>query len=89
MNYSVKLLLEHSVEKVTYAISRHERNENAPLSRQVLLQIKKELEEMIRVMDPKIYKPSYPRFILDWPDEKGLIEELIDVAYQYNNLKRI
>ncbi|MFY0403625.1 hypothetical protein V8Z79_03405 [Pantoea dispersa] len=52
------------------------------------MQVKKELEEMIKVMDPKDYMPGYPRFILDWPDEDGLIEELVDIAYQYEKIRK-
>ena len=88
MNSSFDVLLRLSLKKVINAIDRHERNELAPLSIQVLIQIKKELEEMVSTMNPEVYKPGYPRFILDWPDEDGLIEELVDVAYQYNNMKK-
>lgn len=87
MNSSFELLLNETLKKIDDAISRHERNEPAPLSIQALIQIKKELEEMIRVMDPKIYMPGYPRFILDWPDEDGFIDELIYLAYQYGKIR--
>jgi hypothetical protein len=85
---SFEFLLRDALQKVIEAISRHERNETAPLSIQALMQVRKELEEMIKVMDPKGYMPGYPRFILDWPDEDGLIEELVDVAYQYGKIRK-
>ncbi|MFS2224793.1 hypothetical protein [Pantoea sp. B65] len=85
---SFELLLNDALKKVLYAIRRHERNEDAPLSIQALIQVKKELEEMIRVMDPKVFMPGYPRFILDWPDEDGLIDELVNLAYQYGKLRK-
>ncbi|MGG4610625.1 hypothetical protein [Providencia sp. Me31A] len=44
--------------------------------------MKSELTEMIRVEVPQEYKPSYPRFIMDWPDETGLISALIDADYK-------
>ena len=88
MMSSFEFLLNDALKKVADAISRHERNEAGPLSTQVLLQVKKELEEMIRVMDPKIYMPAYPRFILDWPDEDGLIDELVNLAYQYEKIRK-
>jgi len=52
------------------------------------MQVKKELEEMIKVMDSKAYMPGYAHFILDWPDEDGLIEELVDVPYQYEKIRK-
>jgi len=88
MKSSFELLLSDAFKKVVDAIIRHERNEVAPLSIQVLIQVKKELEEMIRVMDPKVYMPGYPRFILDWPDDDGLIDELINLAYQYGKIRK-
>lgn len=88
MKSSFELLLDEALKKIDDAISRHARNEAAPLSIQVLSQVKKELEEMIKVMDPKSYIPGYPRFILDWPDENGLIDELINLAYQYEKIKK-
>lgn len=88
MMSSFDFLLNDALKKVVDTISRHERNEAAPLSIQVLLQIKKELEEMIRTMDQKIYTPGYPRFILDWPDEDGLIDELVNLAYKYGKIRK-
>ena len=88
MMSSFEFLLNNALKKVVDAINRHERDEAAPLSIQVLLQVKKELEEMIRVMDPKNYMPGYPRFILDWPDEDGLIDELVNLAYQYGKIRK-
>ncbi|MDU5455478.1 MAG: hypothetical protein E6095_18435 [Pseudescherichia vulneris] len=43
---------------------------------------------MIQEMNPDFYMPQYPRFILDWPDDEGLIEELINIAYQYGKIKK-
>ncbi|HCV65870.1 MAG TPA: hypothetical protein DGZ94_11485 [Serratia sp.] len=50
MIYNINLSLRSVLKKVTDAIERHERNEVAPLSIQLLSQVKKELEEMIRIM---------------------------------------
>ncbi len=85
---SFELLLNDTLEKVVDAISRHERNEKAPLSIQMLTQVKKELEEMIKVMDPKVYMPGYPRFIIDWPGEDTLIKELVHVAALYEKIRK-
>lgn len=88
MKSSFELLLNEGNKKIDDAISRHKRNEVAPLSFQALMQVKKELEEMKRVMDPKMYMPGYPRFILDWPDEDGLIAELINISYLYGKISK-
>ncbi|WP_034912076.1 hypothetical protein [Erwinia sp. 9145] len=85
---SFELLLNDALNKVADAINRHERNEKAPLSIQALAQVKKELEEMIRVMDPKVYMPGYPRFIIDWPGEDVLIKELVHVAALYEKIRK-
>lgn len=88
MKSSFELLLNEVIKKVDEAINQHERNEVAPLSFQALMQVKKELKEMKRVMDPKVYMPGYPRFILDWPDEDGLIDELINISYLYGKIRK-
>ena len=87
MNQSFEILLKGSLDKVNYAIWLHENGQTGPLSVHVLAQVKRELEEMIKVMNPKNYTPTYPRYILDWPDEDGLKKELIDVAYLYQKIR--
>ncbi|WP_313104824.1 hypothetical protein [Pseudescherichia vulneris] len=88
MNPSLKMLISIAIEKIINAIERHELNEIAPLSIELFLQTKKELEVMIQEMNPDFYMPQYPRFILDWPDDEGFIEELINIAYQYGKIKK-
>lgn len=88
MKSSFESILNEGIKKIDAAINWHERNEVAPLSFKVLMQVKKELEEMKRVMDPKMYMPGYPRFILDWPDEDGLIAELINISYLYGKIRK-
>ncbi|TDB41615.1 hypothetical protein [Photorhabdus khanii] len=78
----------NALKLVLEAIELHRNGKLAPLSIDVLNKVKVELEEMIRVMNPKVYTPSYPRFISDWPDEFGLIEKLISVAYYYKKIKK-
>ena len=88
MNSSLKILISIAIKKIIERHERHERHEIAPLSIELLLQIKKELEVMIQEMNPDFYMPQYPRFILDWPDDEGFIEELINIAYQYGKIKK-
>jgi len=87
MKSSFELLLNEVIKKIDDAINRHERSEVAHLSFQALMQVKDELEEMKKVMDPKMYMPGYPRFILDWPGEDGLIAELINISYLYGKIR--
>lgn len=88
MKSTSELLLNDALKKVVDAISRHERNEKSPLSIHALTQVKKELEEMIRVMNPKVYMPAYPRFIIDWPGEDILIKELVHIAALYEKIRK-
>ena len=88
MNSSLKILISIAIKKIIERHERHERHEIAPLSIELLLQIKKELEVMIQEMNPDFYMPQYPRSILDWPDDEGFIEELINIAYQYGKIKK-
>lgn len=73
----------HSVQEaaraVRAAIQQHERGDrHAPLSKRVLGQVLAELEEMER---SPTFEPKYPRFVLDWPDETGLVKQLIVAAH--------
>jgi len=88
MKSSLEISLSCVLKDVIGAIGKHERNEVAPLSIQSLVKIKKELEEMLRVMNPNIYMPGYSRYILDWPDDDGLIEALINVSYEYGKIRK-
>ncbi|BFI43929.1 hypothetical protein KD5_03570 [Yersinia pseudotuberculosis] len=83
-----KNFLTETLQLVLDAIELHKNKMPAPLSIDVLNSVRKELEEMIKVMDPQIYTPSYPRFIIDWPDDTGLIEKLVDVDYYYKKIKK-
>lgn len=92
--YEIMLLTQHrgqinnTLDKVIDAMNKYKYGEVAPLSPQVLIKVKTELEEKIKVMDPKIYMPGYPRFILDWPDDDGLLEALLNTAYQYGEIRK-
>jgi hypothetical protein len=88
MKTSGKTFLIDALQLVQDTIELHQSGKNAPLSISALTQVKKELEEMIRVMNPQVYKPSYPRFIMDWPDEDEIISTLIDVAYYYQKIRK-
>lgn len=80
----------HSVREVAgavrAAIEQHERGDRqAPLSRRVLEQVLAELGEMER---SPAFEPKYPRFVLDWPDETGLVKQLIVAAHLHRRAAR-
>ena len=51
----------------------------------MLLNIKLELTKMLEILDKTKYQPSYPRFLLDYPDTK-LADILLDVSYKYKKM---
>ena len=51
----------------------------------MLFNIKLELEKMLAVLNKSKYLPSYPRFLLDYP-ENDLINFLLDVSYKYKKM---
>ena len=84
---NVKILCESAILKVEEAIKTHNEGNPADLSVPLLQNVKSELTRMTEVLQPSKFKPSYPRFIMDWPDEYGLVSYLSEVAYQYGRLK--
>ena len=51
----------------------------------MLLNIKLELTKMLEILDKTKYQPSYPRFLLDYPDTK-LADILLNVSYKYKKM---
>ncbi|WP_445493702.1 hypothetical protein [Photorhabdus sp. SF281] len=88
MKTSGKMFLTDALQLILEAIELYQDGKTAPLSINILMQVKKELEEMIRVMNPKIYSPSYPRFIIDWPGESEIMSKLINAAYYYQKIRK-
>lgn len=87
MNEPFDLMLAGALDEVAGALAKHNQGAPAPLSSALLAQVLKELETMQQVMNPAAFKPGYPRFLLDWPDETGLAERLSELAYAYGKLK--
>lgn len=81
-------LCKQAIEKVDEAIAKHEAGEPADLSISMLHKVRIELETMSVEMSSSKFKPSYPRFVMDWPDEHGLIAYLVEVSYQYSRLTK-
>ena len=87
MNSPFDLMLSSALDEVAGALAKHKQGAPAPLSSALFAQVQKELENMQQVMYPAAFKPGYPRFLLDWPDETGLVERLSELAYSYGKLK--
>jgi len=90
MSDDIKNMLNSAHKEVLSAIDLHKNGKKSSLSMSILINVKKELENMMEAMDPKIYVPSYPRFILDWPEEDktGIVDCLIDASYRYKRMKK-
>ena len=84
---NIKGLCEAAILKVEAAINAHEKGEPADLSIPFLKNVRGELTKMSETLKPSNFKPSYPKFMMDWADEHGLVKYLSEVAYQYGRLK--
>ncbi len=80
-------LIMVALEKVDKKIedSRISKCADEGLPMTMLFNIKLELEKMLAVLNKSKYLPSYPRFLLDYP-ENDLINFLLDVSYKYKKM---
>lgn len=89
MNPLIDHRIVEALDAVEAAIKAHSVGaDDAPLSVTMLTRVRSELEKMREQMSSRDYSPTYPRFVMDWPDESGLVKLLIDVAYEYGRSKR-
>lgn len=72
--------VERAIAAVDAAIEEHHSgSESAPFSSKILASVRRELERM--AMSPG-FQPTYPRFVLDWPDAAGpLGKQLLEISY--------
>jgi len=83
----VNLLCEQAIARVEKAVLNHKNREPEDLSLAMLENIRVELIKMKMAMSPSRFQPTYGRFIIDWPDEHGLVKKLSELNYQYGRLK--
>jgi hypothetical protein len=77
---------EKAIEAVDRAIADHIAERPAPLSKILLINVRAEL---LAMSGDASHTPTYPRFVLDWPEDSDLKNTLIQLAYQYGRqLKR-
>lgn len=77
-----------ALSAVDAALAAHTAGSDAPFSVTMLMRVRSELEKMRKQESSKSYSPTYPRFVMDWPDESGLVKLLVDVAYEYERSRR-
>jgi hypothetical protein len=85
-NTQVERLCQSALERVDLAIRNHEQHIPDDLSIPMLNKIRQELLQMKVTVSSTSFCPSYSGFILDWPDEHGLVKQLSEVAYEYERL---
>lgn len=88
MNPPIDRRITDALGAVDAAIAAHTAGSDAPLSLTILARVRSELEKMREHTNSKRYLPTFPRFVMDWPDETGLVKLLVDVAYEYGRSKR-
>lgn len=76
-------LCVRALERVDEATANHLAGRSDDLSIGTLENVKRDLERMLQALDKTKFSPSYSRFILDWPDEHGLIDFLLGVSQNY------
>lgn len=76
--------ISRATSVVEQRIEEHRAGQFAPFSAKLLIEVR---EELRRMAQDSRYKPRYPRFLLDWPDETGLKAMLMDLAYRFDRSK--
>lgn len=84
---AMKDFLGSALKDVHAAVDLHQKGLPAPFSISFLHNVQAELEMMAEAMDPKIYQPSYPRFVLDWPEDSALADKLLSASYLYGKIR--
>jgi hypothetical protein len=74
---------ERALDRVDAALENHRAGRPEDFSVGVLENVRCELVQMASTLDKDRFRPSYPRFILDWPDDHGLVEYLLRVSHDY------
>ena len=76
-------LCGQAISQLDKAISNRDKSNSEEISLDVLLSIKKEIVKMQNVLDSSKYMPTYGRFLVDYPDESGLVDFLLRVSQEY------
>jgi hypothetical protein len=75
-------LCDDAMQKIDSALTGQS---TTTLSPDELRSIRSEVQDMRTALNPKVYKPSFARFVLDsYQGGDALTEFLLDLSYQYN-----
>ena len=69
--------------RVQVAVENHQAGRPEDLNIEILENVRADLSQMSKILDKNHFRPSYGRYLLDWPDEHGLVEYLLGVAQDY------
>jgi len=82
----VKIDCEAAIKRLTFAKENHEKKLPEDLSIEMIDRILFEVQTMTETLSPQVFRPTFGKFILDWPDEHGLISLLSELSYRYERL---
>lgn len=81
-------MCDHAIARIDRAIARHEGGEPEDLNVELLREVRREIVSMRDARDAGVFSPGYARFLLDWPDEHGLVQMLVDLSHKYKQVCR-
>ena len=82
----IKIKCEEAIQRLVLAKENHEKGRSEDLSIEMIDRIIYEIQIMMTALSPQVFRPTFDKFILDWPDELGLISLLSELSYRYQRL---
>ena len=82
----IKIKCEAAIQRLMLAKENHENGRSEDLSLEMIDRILNEIQIMIVALSPQVFRPTFGKFILDWPDEHGLISLLSELSYRYERM---
>lgn len=75
------------LDRLDQAAKNHENGVADDLSPSMVAEVRNEVQQMLEALSNKQFKPSFGRFVLDWPDEHGLVDGLLKLLESYLRLR--
>jgi len=86
----LKPKIKECIKQVEDWLALHAAGKAAPLSTPTLKSVHFQLNKMLVCMNPKLYQPSYPKFLIDcWQDSEinqQAVNTLNSLATSYNKI---
>jgi len=86
----LKPQIKQTIAQVEQWLAQHAAGKPAPLSTSTLKSVHFQLNKMLVCMNPKIYRPTYPKFLIDcWQDNEinqQAVNSLNTLAGNYNQI---